>query len=639
LVHLVAFAVVAMAATPSPAPANWPQPQVPPGWPAPAASPLPTGSPIPAATPALIAVPPDTGSLVLPPAPAIGPLLGTSALLPSGDIAGSNAPFVGLTLENAIGMALHRNTDLAVSQSNRRVAAYQIVAADGAYDVAFQLQPQYQYSQQAAISTFQAGPNGSPVQQVTAGATAGFTGRTQTGGGFSATTTAQRVDNNATLNSYDPYYQTSLALTFTQPLARNLAIDDTRRQIQLAKINYDLSTDNALLTASNTVDNVLNAYYNLVAAWKNVGIQEDALRQAKAQSESNARLVRQGQSAPVDVVESDTQVDEFQDDVYSAIANVASLQNQLKALILSDPADPAWTANLVPLSPMVEQPAEPAVDDLVIAALRTRPEVAQLRESLREENVNVAYYKDQTKPQIDVNAGITENGFAGAPSNPNANPFIGIFAAQIASIDSIISRVNALSPGLTPLQALNPALLNSPLFPGTVGKIGQSYKTALDGKFPEYTISATLSFPLRNRTAEADYKAELERRQQVQTQEVALIERVQSEARNAVQAYRSARSRLIAATAGRRAAEIVAASELRRFRAGKSTTFLVLQRQVTLANERGRELQAQTDVERSLVEIDRVSGAILRDHGVDVGTLGTGKLGPVPDLLGSPAAR
>jgi outer membrane protein TolC len=338
-------------------------------------------------------------------------------------------------------------------------------------------------------------------------------------------------------------------------------------------------------------------------------------------------------------VESDTQVNEFQDNVYSAIANVSSLQNQLKTLILNDPADPAWTANLVPLSPMAEQPTEPGIDELVIAALRARPEVAQLRENLRAENVNVAYYKDQAKPQIDLNVGITENGFAGAPTAPAANPFIGIFAAQFNSINALIARVNDLTPGLTPLPPLSPTLLSAPLYPGTVGKFGQSYLTALEGKFPQYSVSATVSFPLRNRTAEADYRAEVERRREVETQEVGLIGRVQSEARNAVQSYRSARSRLIAASAARRAAEIVAASELRRFRAGKSTTFFVLQRQVTLANERGRELQAQADVQRALVEIEHVSGAILRDHGVDVGTLGTAPQGTVPNLLGSPAGR
>jgi outer membrane protein TolC len=602
---------------------------------APQAAPAsPTPSPIATAVPNLIALPGSTNGLVLPPVPGVGPTFAPgNEPKPSGDIAGTDGPFVGISLEDAVGMVLARNTDLTVSQSDRRIAFYQIVQAKGAYDVNFVLVPKYDYQKQPSISAFNAGPGGQPVQQITEGASGGFTGQTQSGGKYQITTSAQRVDSNNTLNSYEPYYQTALALQYSQPLARGLAIDENRRQLQLAKINADLSSDNALLTASNSVDNVLVAYYNLVAAWKNVAIQEDALLAAKAQSESNSRLVKQGQSAPVDVIESDTQVDAFQDDVYSAIANVASLQNTLKQLILSDPSDPIWTANLVPTSPISTQIAEPKVDDLVTQALATRPEVAQLRENMREENVNVAYEKDQTKPQIDLNLGVTENGFAGQATNPQTNPFFSIISSETTTINSLIARSNANNPALAPLGPISAAALESPLYPGTVGGLGESYKTALQGKFPEYSISATLGFPLQNREAKAAYAAELERRRTLQTQEVALIEHVQFEARNAVQQYRSARSRLIAAAAARIAAEQVAQSELRKFHVGQSTTFLVLQREVTLADQRSRELQAQSDVQKALVEIDRVSGAILKNNNVDVNSLGVGPSAHVPPLV------
>lgn len=155
----------------------------------------------------------------------------------------------------------------------------------------------------------------------------------------------------------------------------------------------------------------------------------------------------------------------------------------------------------------------------------------------------------------------------------------------------------------------------------------------MSGQYPQYTLGATLGFPLRNRTADATYAAELERRRQLAVQEVGLIQRVQLEARNAVQGYRSARSRLVAASVARTAAQSVAASESRKFRAGQSTTFLVLQRQVTLANQRGRELQAQSDVQKAVIELDRVTGAILANNNVDVKTLGTAPLGVTPDLL------
>jgi HAE1 family hydrophobic/amphiphilic exporter-1 len=606
--------------------------------PAPSATPGPgmsaAPSPLSTARPSGIATPASSNGLVLPPVPNVEPgFRAEQQPLPSGDIAGATGPFVGIAIDDVVSMALSRNTDLAVSQSNRRIASFQIVAANGAYDTKFQLQPSYQVQVEAPLSPLNSGPDGGPITQITAGATAGFSGSTLSGGSYNVFTSAQRVDSNFIYNGYDPYYETALGFSFTQPLARNRAIDANRRQIEISRINADLSSDDAALQASNTIDSVLVAYYNLVAAWKNVAIQEDALRQAKAQSESNARLVLHGAAAPVAVVESDTQVNEFQNDVYSAIQNVASQQNTIKQLILGNPADPLWTANLVPTTPISNEIAEPSIDDVVLSALKRRPEVAQLRENMREENVNVAYAKDQTKPQVDLNLGVTENGFAGNPTSLTGTPLFSTIGEEITTINQLVALSNAANPG-NPLLPINTTSLNSPPYRGTVGNVGQSYSTALKGEFPEYQVSATLSFPIRDRAAKANYEAEVERRSQLQTQEIALIQRLQYEARNAVQTYRSSRSRLIAATAARVAAAKVAASELRRFRAGASTTFLVLQRQVTLANDRGSELQAQSDVQKALVELSRVSGDILSQNNVDVKTVGTGVSAPLLDLVG-----
>jgi HAE1 family hydrophobic/amphiphilic exporter-1 len=616
----------------APPSATLPQGAPSPALPEPAASASP--GPIATASPSGIATPRSTEGLVLPPVPNVEPgFRAKEQALPSGDIAGAPGPFVGLTIDDAVAMALARNTDLAVSQSNRRIATFQIVAAKGAYDTNFQIQPSYQVQVEAPVSPLNSGPDGGPITQVTAGATGAFSGNTESGGQYRLFASAARIDSNFIYNGYNPYYETSLGFEFTQPLARNRAIDANRRQIELARLNSDLSDDNAALQASNTTNDVLVAYYNLVAAWKNVAIQEDALRQAKAQSESNGRLVRRGAAAPVDVVESDTQVDEFQNDVYSAIQNVASQQNTLKQLLLGNPADPLWTANLVPTTPISNEIEEPAIDAVILNALKQRPEVAQLRENIREENVNVAYAQDQTKPRIDLNLGVTENGFAGYPQDLTGTPLFSAIGSEVTTINELVALSNAAHPGM-PLMPINASALNVPPYINTIGNVGQSFGTALKGEFPTYQISATFSFPLQNREAKANYAAELERRAQLETQEVAVIQRVQYEARNAVQMYRSSRSRLIAATAARIAAEKVAASELRKFRAGSSTTFLVLQRQVTLANERGQELSAQSDVQKSLVELSRVSGDILAQNGVNVKTVGTGVSAPLLDLVG-----
>jgi outer membrane protein TolC len=106
-------------------------------------------------------------------------------------------------------------------------------------------------------------------------------------------------------------------------------------------------------------------------------------------------------------------------------------------------------------------------------------------------------------------------------------------------------------------------------------------------------------------------------------QEIALIQRLKAEAANAVQMLRSAQSRLVAATSARQNAEEVYASELRKFHAGTSTTFFVLQRVINLANDRGRELQAQTDVNKALVNLDLVQGKLLSAYHITTDQIGS----------------
>jgi hypothetical protein len=48
-----------------------------------------------------------------------------------------------------------------------------------------------------------------------------------------------------------------------------------------------------------------------------------------------------------------------------------------------------------------------------------------------------------------------------------------------------------------------------------------------------------------------------------------------------------------------------------------------LQRQVELAQARGAELEAQTDLNKAVVELQRVEGTILTDNGVNLKRLGS----------------
>jgi outer membrane protein TolC len=586
-------------------------------------------------------LPPPPIPPVLPNVPTVAPgyAAPVNPPLPTGDLVGVNQPFVGIGLQDAITMALQRNTDLAISDSNRLIANYQIVAAKGAYDVNFQLVPQYSHGVQPATSPFQTGPGGGPITQISDGISAAFSGLTSTGGRYSIGASQQAVQNNTTLNAYNPFYQTAISLQYTQPLLRGAGDGNpARRQLVVARANAQAQTALTLVSASQTVTSVSNAYWDLLAAWRDVGIQEEGLKNAQAQAASNARLAQQGAAAPVDVVESYTQINVFQDNVFSALQRVQQLQTQLKSLIVANPADPLWMSNLVPTSPVLQLPSEPKLDDLILTALKNRPELQQLRAENLVAAANLAYAKNQRMPQLDLGVGVTANGFSGVPTNVSGTPFFQTQGSTISALNALINNFNATAAPSQQIPLVVPNFGSTPAF--QTGGLGQSYKNLSDFRYPSYNVSLTLQFPLGNRTAKANYAIAEEQAKQIAVQELSLLQRVRSESVNAIQTLRETQYRLAAASAARVAASRVLLAEQRRFSAGTSTTFLVLQRQLDVANTEGRELQAQTDLNKAVVQLNAVAGTNFANYNIDVQSVGAATLNavtPTTNVLPLPA--
>jgi len=124
--------------------------------------------------------------------------------------------------------------------------------------------------------------------------------------------------------------------------------------------------------------------------------------------------------------------------------------------------------------------------------------------------------------------------------------------------------------------------------------------------------------PLRNRTAEANLGRSLAQGSFIQNQRAQFEQLIEADVRNATQALRSAEARLAAAASTRSSTEQQYESEQRQFRAGTTTVFLVLQRQNEVLAARGRELQAQTDLNKAIADFQRSTGNTLEANNVAV---------------------
>ncbi|HVF55864.1 MAG TPA: TolC family protein [Pyrinomonadaceae bacterium] len=534
--------------------------------------------------------------------------------LPSAERVGVDmAEQAPLTLNEAIALALANNNDIDGSRIDVQIAEYNLTAARGIYDPVFSSESYYESRTTPTSSTLGGATNGSVTQKDATGA-ARFGGFSPwAGGAYQLDFSSTRLTTNNQNVTLNPQFPSALTLTYTQPLLRGLRIDNNRRTIEIAKKNLSLTDSQFRQRAIEVISQVEQAYWDLAFALRNLQVQIDAVKQARVQLESNQRLVRSGVLAPIDIVAANTQVTTFEQNVYTAQESVTRAENTLKTLILSDRTAALWSRPLTPVTPVnLEAPRVP-LEQAVSAAISNRPELAQLQTSAEINGIDTRYFRDQTKPQIDLVGTYTATGLAGAQVAASQNPR--------GTSPLLLARVNELSTraGLPPLDTTSTNTGGS-VSPNLVGGLPQSLSNLIGQDYPTYRVGVRVSIPFRNRTAEANLGRSLAEGSRIKNQRAQAEQLIEADVRNATQSLRSAEARLASAAATRASSEQQYESEQRQFRAGTTTVFLVLQRQNELLAARGRELQAQTDLNKAIADFQRATGNTLTANNVAVRT-------------------
>jgi len=552
---------------------------------------VPQSNPVPAATPpnpVPAASPQKVGSVGTPPAdlpsdpPPVAPdFKAPERPLPSAERVGvDQVNQLPLSLDEAIESALKNSNDINASRNDVKIAEFNLRGARGVYDPLLNSQSYYQSTSTPTASTIGGAVNGQVTQKQLFGS-AGVTGYSPYfGGSYDLSFTNSRTNTsnrNATLN---PQFPSALTLTYTQPLFRNLRFDQNRHNIEIAKKNLSLSDAQFRQKAIDIIAQVEQAYWNLAFALRNLQVQIDAVKQARTQLESNQRQVDKGVLAPIDVVAATAQITTFEQNVYTAQEDVTKAENTLKTLILPDRKDPIWARAITPVSPVTLDPPQIGLEVALSEALKNRPEITQFETSAAINKIDERYYRDQTRPQIDLVGTYSAAGLAGTP-NPNSN--------GAATVPDFFKGGDLTSLG-----------------------------NLIRQDFPTYRFGVQISLPWGNHVARANLGRTLAEGAKIQNQRLQQEQVIEADVRNSLQALRSAQSKLNAAAASRAASEQLFDSEQRQFRAGTTTLFLVLQRQTDLIAARGRELQAQTDLNRAISDFEHAMGTTLTANNVTV---------------------
>jgi HAE1 family hydrophobic/amphiphilic exporter-1 len=171
-----------------------------------------------------------------------------------------------------------------------------------------------------------------------------------------------------------------------------------------------------------------------------------------------------------------------------------------------------------------------------------------------------------------------------------------------------------------------PIVNTSPFLPTQVPAVSDifigGYGTALSNLFKNdfrtWSVGVQFTFPLRNRTAKANLGKALEQERQIDLQNRRLLQNIEVQVRNAVQSVEIAKMRIDAARANRDYAQQQLDGEEKRFQAGLTSTFFVLQRQNELSQARFNEIRALTDYNISVAQLQRVISTTLSSNNIEV---------------------
>jgi outer membrane protein len=514
---------------------------------------------------------------------------------------------LALTLFDAVKMALEQNRDIEVERINVRQAEYDLFAARGATDVVLGTSDFYEHKTVPVGSLLAGGPNGSLTTK-----TLNYDFNAQqllpTGALWQAGFTNARADSNSQFVSLNPQYGTALNIQIRQPILRNFSIDDARRRLQIAKRRLDLSDSQFRQKAIDIVARVQRSYWDLVFALRDVQIQRESVQLAKTQLEQNRRMVNEGSIAPIELVSVEAELEKRNENVLSATETVTRAENALKQLVLGGRESSVWNQPLIPTEAPDLHSTSFGLTDAVAAALANRPELAQNNLQREMNKVDLSFFNNQTRPQVDLIASYTTTGLSGTKIL-TPNPFT-------STTGLLLGRVNELS-GLAGLQAI-PIPPSSDLPGFLVGGYGQSLSNLFGNDFRTFRFGVAFSFPLRNRAAEGQLGRAVAEERKITSQRKTLEQAIEVEVRNALQGVETGRQRVETARASREAAQKQSESEQRRFQAGLSTTYFVLERQNALSQAKGRELKAMTDYSKAVAELQRVMGTTLTSANVDV---------------------
>ena len=422
-----------------------------------------------------------------------------------------------------------------------------------------------------------------------------------------------RVTTNQPFTNYSPVLNSNFLATVTQHLLYGFGPGINNRLIIQAKNDRRITDAGFRQQILYTINQVENIYWGLVSAYEDVQSKQRALEQSKQLASDNRKQLEIGTLAPLDVVQSDSNVASDQQALVSSQSALEYQQLVIKQAIARNLSDP--TLGAAPVIPtdrisILETPEERvSVDDLVKQADANRPDIQQAILTLKNDEITLRAEKNALLPQVDLYGFYGGSGLGGA-RGPNCTIFNDQFQA--------VPCTEETTPTID---------------------YGHVFQNLFNNSGPDRGVGININVPLRNRKAQSEQaRSVLEYRQaQLQLQQIYL--KVRMQVINGQFALTNDRAQVQAAQSAADYNHQSLDSEQKKYRLGASTTAAVLLQQRNLSNAENNLITARATYAKDRAALSQILADTLDRYGISLEDAVTGNVKQIPVIPGIEAAK
>ncbi len=485
-------------------------------------------------------------------------LLGPGHLLAQQAEPASPGTGLALTLEEALAIALEQNLFLEFEELATAIARFDAQGSWGAFD------PLFSVSGRATDEEVQGTgglSGGVVVENSTLALDSSLSFPLTTGGRFDLSLLHSNEKTTNQFAAFDVSTTDILTVALTQPLLRGAWKRYATTMQRRAEVDFARQKEREREIRQNLVLDVYNAYWDLSSAREVLLVRVFAVELGRQELEQNRRRLEVGTGTEVDVLQSETNVAQQEEERIQADFTLRQAEDTLRRILFQKPQQgqedffSTWDTPIEPLTPL------PEVSDVELDwrrslefALEHRPVLWQRRYEIDGAEVDLQAAKSARLPQLDLALSSSGIGF-----DPDPDEALDIAAGW---------------------------------------------------DFPSSSATLTFSVPLRNRTASyAERAARAAVRQARLVYDRTELE-VLSEVRAAVRDVRFSAEAVVAADKSGLLARRQLEAEQARQDIGLSTTFQVLEFQRDLAEALSNLAAARAAYAKSLAKLAHAEGRL-----------------------------